>query len=258
MNERTTSLHGTGTNQPTLTRVVLPVDHSEESLRARCLAERLSSSLAVPLVVVSVVNNVRTDALERIAWLEPLLGKPPDNTERRIVQSSTPAKAIAEESAGGLVCMATSATIFDTDGLRGSTAEFVVAASRSPVVLVGPLCDATSEFERIVVGIDPAHPQSSLLHWAVRLGYQLRVPLDFVHVGSDPTVALPPAVRRVEPGPGQSVAHCLDEQAEGAIVAIGCRGRVGLARLTEGSVGAALLARSERPVLILGQQVPQN
>lgn len=239
-----------------LRQVVLPVDGSPESVRALPLAARFGSLFEIPVVVVSVVEDLRREGAERIGELEKLLADLPDHIERKIVQAGAPARAIAEESADALVCMATSARLFDDEGIRGSVAEFVTASARGPVVVLGPEGETEPTIDRVVVGIDPSHDQRALTAWATRIAYHAGWPVDYVHVdpGGASPVALGPKVRRIEAVGPRSVASLLDDEAEGALLAIGSHGRTGFDRLLDGSVGGKLFTLTAQPVMVLGPQ----
>jgi nucleotide-binding universal stress UspA family protein len=135
----------------------------------------------------------------------------------------------------------------------------LIAAATSPVVVLGPHCPDLTPIDRIVVAVDPDHDQKGLLYWSTRLGYDMGVPVELVHVavaGTDPAVPDDDSrVRLLTTTPGQSVADRLLAEADGALLAMGSHGRTGFRRLIQGSVGAALIPRSRVPVLILGPNV---
>lgn len=234
-----------------LRHVVVPVDATDESSRAVALARRLAAGLEIPVTVVSVIDDFRLDATTRVETLQRTLADVPGEVERKLVQARSPAHAIAEESHDGVVVMATSATTFDEEGVRGSVAEFVITAATSPVILLGPHCPEDVRVQRIVVGVDPSHDQTGLSSWATRLGYQLGIPVEFVHVDTD-GADLGSKVRRLRLDGAESVAHRLRAETTDGLLALGSHGHVGLARLTKGSVGAAVIADATHPVMILG------
>ena len=235
--------------------VVVPVDGSDESVRAVPLGSRLASVLGSELVVVSVISDFRSEAPALVERLRVLLDDLPAAVERRIVQSRTVAATLAEESSGGLVCIATTAEPFDDDGFRHTVTDGLIAAATSPVVVLGPRCPAEAAIARIVVAVDPAHDQDGLLYWSTRLGYELKVPVDLVHVATTDAVDAGPNVRVLGADGAGSVADRLVAETEGALLAMGSHGRTGFRRLIQGSVGAAVIARATAPVLVLGPNV---
>lgn len=245
-------------DHPALRHVVVPIDGSPASARALPLASHLGRVLDVPLSIVSVITDFRSEAGERVAELEDVLDTLPAFVDCRIVQSPATSHVIAEESEDGIVCMATTGRLFDDDGIHGSTVEFVTAAATCPIVVVGPRCAEDPAIDRVVVAVDPSHDQHGLVSWAMRLAYHLGVPVDYVHVdvGDDPSLG--PRVRHVGLEPGESVAGALGREADGALLAMGSHGRTGFARLIEGSVAAALLPVVTQPVMILGPRIATN
>ena len=231
--------------------VVVPVDGSDESVRAVPLGSRLADALGSELVVLSVISDFRSEAPGLVEHLRRQLDDLPAAVERRIVQSRTVATTLAEESAGGLVCIATTGEPFDDEGFRHTVTDQLIASATSPVVVLGPRCPDDAPIDRIVVAVDPAHQQAGLLYWSTRLGYDLGVPVESVHVAADGKEA-GPNVRVLTPEPGQSVADCLIAAADGALLAMGSHGRTGFRRLIEGSVGAAVIPHAPLPVLLLG------
>ena len=249
--------------RPGVRAVVVPVDGSDESTRAIPLASMLAAVLDSELVVVSVVSDFRNEAAALVDRLHDQLQELPATVERRIVQSATVVRTLAEESAGGLVCIATTAEPFDDEGFRHSVTDSLIAAATSPVIVLGPKCDDTVSIDRVVVAVDPSHDQEGLAYWSTRLGYDMKVPVDFVHVTDSETDtgevrAEDSKVRTLVPGSGQSVAECLIETADGALLAMGSHGRTGFRRLIQGSVGAAVIPHSGVPVLILGPNVERH
>jgi nucleotide-binding universal stress UspA family protein len=176
----------------------------------------------------------------------------PASVERRVVQSRLVAGTIAEESVGAIICLATTAEPFDRDGFRHSITEQLVAASASPVIVVGPKCRVDTPLTKVIVAIDPDHNQTGLAYWATHVGYALGIPVEFLHIADEPPRDLRSNVRHGQPAEGQSVAECLNEHASGALLAMGSHGRTGFRRLVQGSVGAAVISTSTEPVMILG------
>ncbi|MEZ5243675.1 MAG: universal stress protein [Acidimicrobiales bacterium] len=242
--------------------VVVPVDGTAESTRAVPLASKLAGVLGCELVVVSVISDFRSEAPALVERLDDQLRDLSADVERRIVQSRTVATTLADESTGGLVCIATTAEPFDDEGFRHTITDSLIAAATSPVVVLGPKCPNLAPIDRIVVAVDPDHDQEGLLYWSTRLGYDMNVPVDLVHVAD--TDAEPRGesddskVRVLTTAPGQSVADRLLEEADGALLAMGSHGRTGFRRLIQGSVGAAVIPRSHVPVLILGPNVERH
>jgi len=247
--------------RPGVRAVVVPVDGSDESTRALPLASKLAAVLDSELVVVSVVSDFRNEAPALVDRLRDQLQELPATVERRIVQSATVVRTLADESAGGLVCVATTAEPFDDEGFRHSVTDSLIAAATSPVIVLGPKCDDMVSIDRVVVAVDPSHDQEGLAYWSTRLGYDMKVPVDFVHVADSDTgevSAKDSKVRTLVPSSGQSVAECLIEAADGALLAMGSHGRTGFRRLVQGSVGAAVIPHSGVPVLILGPNVERH
>lgn len=240
---------------PSPRTVVVPVDGSDDSVRAIPLASRLAAALGSELVVVSVVADFRSEAPALVDRLRDQLADLPASIERRIVQSRAVARTIAEESEGGIVCIATTAQPFDADGFRHTISDGVIAAATSPVVVLGPRCEDDAAIARIVVAIDPNHEQDGLAYWSTRLGYQLKVPVDFVHVADEPLPELGEKIRVVSTEGAGTVSDRLIDEADGALLAMGSHGRVGFRRLIQGSVGATVIPRATMPVLILGPNV---
>ena len=234
--------------------VVVPIDGTDDSFRAIPLASRLADALGRELVVVSVVGDFRSEAPPLVDRLRDRLRDLPTTIERRIVQSRTIASTIAEESRDGIVCMATSAEVFENDGFRYTVTDRVIAAATAPVIVIGPRCPQDATISRVVVAIDPQHEQSGLLHWSARLGYELDVPVEFVHVAIGDSPPLGEKIRELQPAAGQSVADRLLEESVDALLAMGSHGRTGFRRLIQGSVGAAVIPHSSAPVMVLGPE----
>ena len=243
---------------PSPRTVVVPVDGSDDSVRAIPLASRLAAALGSELVIVSVVSDFRSEAPALVDRLAEQLADLPQGIERRIVQSRTVATTIAEESAGGILCIATTAQPFDAEGFRHTISDAVIAAATSPVIVLGPKCAVDAAIARIVVAIDPSHEQDGIAYWSTRLGYQLDVPVDFVHVADEPHPELGEKTRSLTTKDGQAVADRLLEEADGALLAMGSHGRTGFRRLIQGSVGAAVIPHATAPVLILGPNVERG
>jgi len=235
-----------------LRAVVVPIDGTDDSARAVGLATRLAATLDIELVPVSVIESFRHDASTRVERLRELLADVPSSVERRIVQARFPARAIAEESIDGIVCLATTSQPFDDDGFHHSVVDQLVASATSPVIVLGPKCKPDPELSRVVVAIDPEHDQKGLVYWATQLGYHLSIPVEHVHVAETAPAGLGSKVRHDPLPPGQSVADRLIELAEGALLVMGSHGRTGFSRLVQGSVGAAVLPTATQPVMILG------
>ncbi len=237
---------------PSPDRVVVPVDGTRSSARSLSLAGRLAEWLESELVVVSVIEDFRSEAPARMAWLDDVLSGLPASVERRIVQARSVAATIAEESTDGLVCIATTAEPFDAEGIRHTVTDGLVAAATAPVIVVGPECPAEAGIDRVVVAIDPDHEQDGLVTWATWIGYHLRVPVEFVHVAHAAPPDLGPKVRSLGLADGETVADRLVAEAHGGLLAMGSHGRTGFHRLIAGSVGAAVIPHATTPVLILG------
>lgn len=234
--------------------VVVPIDGSDDSFRAIPLAARLADALGCELVVVSVITDFRSEARPLVDRLRDRLHDLPAAIERRIVQSRTIASTIAEEASDGIVCMATSAQLFEDDGFRYTVTDRVIAAATSPVIVLGPQCPQDATISRVVVAIDPEHEQTGLARWSTRLGYELDVPVEFVHVATGDTAPLGEKVRELQTAAGQSVADRLLEESADALLAMGSHGRTGFRRLIQGSVGAAVIPRASAPVMALGPE----
>ena len=243
---------------PNTRAVVVPVDGTDASTRAIPLASIIAGVLDCELVVVSVVSDFRTEAPARVEHMRTHLAAVPDTVDRRIVQARSVTRALAEESEGGLVCLATTAEPFDDEGFRHTVSDGLIAAAASPVVVLGPACPDDPRIARVVVAVDPDHEQDCLRRWATRLAHQLSVPVDIVHVATGEPVTpshLGPGVRVLAMDDHASVADRLLAEADGALLAMGSHGRTGFRRLIQGSVGAAVIERSAAPVLVVGPNV---
>jgi nucleotide-binding universal stress UspA family protein len=246
------------TQAPAPRTIVVPVDGTDDSVRAIPFAARLADALDSELVVVSVIADFRSEAPALVERLREQLADLTPRVKRRIVQSRTVASTIAEESAGGIVCIATTAQPFDDEGFRHTITDGVVAAATSPVIVLGPECANDVTIERIVVAIDPTHDQKGLAYWSTWLGYQLEVPVEFVHVGTGEAQELGEKVGELHLEEGQTVPERLLEEAAGALLAMGSHGRTGFRRLVQGSVGARVIPHATAPVLILGPEAARE
>ncbi len=153
--------------------VVVPVDGTHDATRAVPFAAALATALGCELVTVAVISDFRSEAPTLVERLREQLADLPATVERRVVQSRVIAPTIAEESEGGIVCIATTAELFDAEGFRHTITDSVIAAASSPVIVLGPNCNRSPELTRIVVAIDPSHDQDALVHWSKWLADEL-------------------------------------------------------------------------------------
>lgn len=269
--------------QPTeqrITRVLVPLELTDEAERAVVPARRLAQRLDCPVTLFGWHWDLGEVAAARI-HLERLLVDMAVTGDVRVVCTGarSPAPAIVSAAAdrpGTLVCMATHARGGVAHTVLGSVAEAVLRATGSPVLLVGPsIDDGAPAGGPVLACLDGSDAAESILPVAEALARQLGTGVELVTVAD------------VSPGPegrvdgdalessylsrvaadhdvvtswevlhGARPEQAIAAHARGraAVVVAGTHGRTGLARLLAGSVAIGIVHRSPSPVLVVPVQ----
>lgn len=148
----------------------------------------------------------------------------------------------------------------------GSVAEAVVQQSPKPV-LVAP--EQHAPLERVLAAYDGSEPAQRALHWAADLTTTLQLPLDVVHVSSDPVsgeVVLGEAQVYLKPYSGipqvetflrdpdkasiaEQVLSAATERGAGLVV-MGAHGHSRLYKMLLGSETSEVLRQTDKPLLM--------
>lgn len=260
------------------TELVVPLDGEEASLRAVPIARSLAERLGLGVRLFSAGGDT-----EREKWLNAVAGRHLEGVEAVIDVSDAgePAGAIVDIARqNGLVCMATAGSLRPHGGHVGSVAEHVVREIGRPVVLAGPeiSLDPHKRAERVIVPVDGSKLSESAVGVAGDLARLLGVPVWVVTVitprieaaaeselGAMSTVGESGYVSRLARKLGTKfgvqaefeVLHLPDEAraivdftGDNGTVVMSTHGRSGLSRLFGGSVATAVVAHSQRAVIV--------
>lgn len=253
--------------------LIVPVDGSAAGERALQSAQRLAAHLAPCDLVVMTASTADDD--ERREYLHALVGQATETRRRAEFVEGEPADAIAE-MAGSLpdavVCMATHGRGRVTAPLLGSVATEVLQRVTTPVLLVGPHCQADWwHFPAKLVVCWGGEGSNAILPWAREWAHDLHLelwlesvfhPLD-TRVAAEPRGEFQPALAVLQMPPDD--VHLLvlrDDLPSGAIVrsaqelpatllAMTTHARSGFGRAVLGSVAMEVVHHSPCPVLVV-------
>jgi nucleotide-binding universal stress UspA family protein len=121
--------------------LLVPLDGTEESLRALPAAARLAQELGAAVSVL-MVTEPQIDALVDELWLEAHLASSGVDVRRTVLAPAadvtTTILEVADEAPGTVVCMSSHGWHALRTALRGSVSAEVVRRSTRPVIVVGP------------------------------------------------------------------------------------------------------------------------
>lgn len=265
--------------------VLVPLDGSPQAERALRIAIPLCNYLGSTLRVASYVDS---------QFLEQTMNEVSEAVSRAGADASlqtdilvrTPSLTVVdaisgllEETPGTLLCMATHGR-GRSELFTGSVASQILHRTSSPVILVGPHCDA-DDFTvdgTIVVAVDGSSTSESVVPVATAWAIVTHSPVEVVSVikpEADRIVAashgdllessyVHGVARTIESSIGRSVdfetlhdtnaAHAIVSHIEAervSMVAMATHGATGLARLTAGSVTAEVIRKAPVPVLVI-------
>lgn len=258
-------------------RIVCGVDESAAAARAARLAARLAVRTAARLVLVHVAPPPRLGGRSLVGAYERaerqvafdtggymhLVLAPIDVEDvevERVVEFGEPAEVLREVArarGAWLLVVGGQGAAAITDALFGSTIGALVERAPCPVVVV-PSAAAEAAFEGpVVCGVDGSPEAGRAAAEAARLASRLDADLVLCTVGGDDEEPpLPSAggvevelVRRSGPPADELIALARDRDA--AAIAVGSRGRGAVAAAMLGSVSRTLVARADRPVLVV-------
>ncbi|MBE1579615.1 MULTISPECIES: universal stress protein [Pseudonocardiaceae] len=258
-----------------VSRVLVPLDGSDEAQRALLPALRVAQTLDCPIELVTVydpVNGRWARDLDDIAEQLPY-----DQVEVAVVGAGWPGEVIADmagEEPGTLVCMSAQHRDEVDRLVLGSVSAHLLRTSRAPTLVVGPgyeLSRLPRRYERLVVCLDGSGRAETALAVATTWACLFATEVELVHVAFPRETpgnleALGAGLSRAADAladdgvqasatlltgdnPAASIAELL--QSRPATLAItATHGSTGLTRLLLGSVTTELLTRSPTPVLV--------
>ena len=121
--------------------LLVPLDGTEESLRALPAAARLAQEIDADVSVL-MVTEPRIDAVIDELWLEAHLATCGVDVRHKVLAPAADVTAtileVAADSPGTVVCMSSHGWRGLRTALRGSVSAEVVRRSTRPVIVVGP------------------------------------------------------------------------------------------------------------------------
>ncbi len=266
------------TETPNVSELIVPLDGRDASVRAVPVAGRIAARLGLGVRLFAAANGNGSDMEE---WLQSVADSHLSGKEvtTEVVAGGEPVTAIVNAAGeGGMVCMATAASLLPHQGHIGSVAEGVTREMKRPVILVGPEMEVSpgANTTRLVVPVDGSPLSEAILPVAADLAVALDVPAWVVtvvspsiesssHMGVDAVTIGVGYLRRLA---GQirdshnidaeyEVLH-RDDPAEAIVdftgddgtVVMTTHGRSGLSRLFGGSVATGVVADSKRAVIV--------
>jgi nucleotide-binding universal stress UspA family protein len=272
--------------------IVVPLDLGEESMRVARPVSWLQQRTGARVVVVSAVEGSRTvrDAEAQLSTMVPPALLPACTF---VVEHDRHPASLVLETANcverSIICMATRARPRAAEVLFGSVAAGVVQGAERPLLLVGPHCDdAEHEWASIVACTDGSTASGATMEVATEWAATFGMSLWFVNVHVPVTLAaeltgggglsrtertrdltdddldrLARAHARAGVDPkwealyGHDAAPILVRYAAarpGSLLALGARGRRGLARRALGNVVQRVVHESRTPVLVVAHR----
>ncbi len=262
-----------------MTRLLVPLDGRDPSVRAVPVAGRIAERLGLSIHLLSITDD---DVSGRQAWLESVRAHARDaQVTAEVVEGSDPEVAVlAAATEDTLVCMATAASLLPHDGRFGSLTERVARDLARPMFVVGPkmLAHPGSPTRKVVVPVDGSNLSEAALPVATDLARRLDVPMGVVsvvtpgnersaqaHLGGNVEVMEANYVRRLARDAATEfgvqaefeVLHTedtaeaiVDFAGDDGTIVMTTHGRSGISRLFGGSVTTAVVAQSPRAVVI--------
>jgi nucleotide-binding universal stress UspA family protein len=264
-------------NSPSTPSVIVPLDGSELAERALGPAVQLADRMDSSLVLVSASPDP-----ERVKEVEEYLDDQVRRLERKarplLVLDRTAPDAILVAADGALVCMTTHGRGAVMQAALGSVAGEVVRRAPGPVVLVGPHCErswALRDTPEVIAGFDCSNGAQAGVRAAGDLALALGGHVQIIEVLPRPDVvgkswftkgdidALERAVAELratgvpanyEIVDGFDAASSLLDVAtrfDASLLALGTRGRQGIARVVLGSVTTRVVRSASVPVMVV-------
>jgi len=268
----------TETPSTAASELIVPLDGRDASVRAVPVAGRVAARLGLGVRLFAASDD---DGSEMKAWMEEVATTHLSGSEVSIEVDGgdDPVAAIVMAAGeGGMVCMATAASLLPHQGHIGSVAEGVTREMQRPVILVGPEMVASpgENTTRLIVPVDGSPLSEAILPVAGDLAEALDVPAWLVtvvspsidsssHMGVDAITigvgylrGLARQLRSSHDIDAEYEVLHRDNPAEAIVdftgsdgtVVMTTHGRSGLSRLFGGSVATAVVARSQRAVIV--------
>jgi nucleotide-binding universal stress UspA family protein len=256
----------------TFTRVVVPVDFSEQSLAAVAVGQDLAMRGAASLQLLTIsASNMVADSEAALAALSKSTGQ---STSWRVIPSDSDPEItlvleILEAGDNSLWCLGSHGRTAFGELLFGSISADVVREVETRVVMVGPRACARPAAQVMLVAIDGTHLSAAILQSAVEVADTLKMSLRLVQVGqsgtpidSDESSYIRNFVEQLDAPhnrdfdvlhgePASAIAEYVKETPDVGMVAMATRGIPAGARLTMGSTALSVLRHAEVPVLML-------
>jgi nucleotide-binding universal stress UspA family protein len=258
--------------------LLVPLDGTDDGMRALPVASRLASALDADVVLVAAELPGSPEPSAE-TWLPNVAGQVgPRGARVEIVSSLEVADALAAVAAAELdpvVCMATHARAQIGRAWFGSVAEAVLRDLADPIVLVGPRFDARwRPGGPIVVALDGSSAALAALGSAIELDRTLRAGIALVHVAHPldtdlvPDVVLEAAAKQFPEEDFQaSVLRSRDPEWEivdharrldASLIVCSTHGRTRMSRVLMGSVAMGITRRAPCPVLVQRPAAPRG
>ena len=256
----------------TFTRVVVPVDFSEQSLAAVPVGQDLAIRGAAPLQLLTIsASNMVADSEAAIAALSKSTGQ---STSWRVIPSDSDPEItlvleILETGDNALWCLGSHGRTAFGELMFGSISADVVREVETRVVMVGPRACARPAAQVMLVPIGDTEVSAAILRSAVEVADTLNMSLRLVQVGhsampndSDETSYIRHFAEQLDPPhnrdfdvlhgePAAAIADYVKETPDVAMIAMATRGIPAGARLTMGSTALSVLRHAAVPVLML-------
>ena len=257
--------------------IIVPLDGTESAKRALEPARALARQSSGEVVLVMARAGGVVEPQRYLRAVADVAG-----IERVIAFEDRPAAAavatLAETEPDAIVCMTTHARGGVGRAALGSVAEEIVRRTEVPLVLVGPVVQATgSDFQELIVCLDGSPTAAAILPVATALASDLDLAVWLVGV-VDPQLSVDVAAAtggdtlesaRLQhfghelrsaglnvnwetlhgDDPASSIAD-FAETRPSPLLAMTTHGRTGLARVAAGSVAMGVVRRARCPVLI--------
>lgn len=266
-----------------MSKLLVPLDGSESSIRAVPVAARLAGRFGFRVQLFQLAND-ESGADRAQKNLDDVAARYLDGVgaECAVETGDDPVAAIVAAAGNDSIpCMGTAASVRFHQGHFGSVAEGVVRQLARPMFLVGPEMEPSpgSPTQKIVVPVDDSALSETALPVGVALAGAFDVPLWIVSVasprheaksigrGSELVVGhsryvhnLAAKIKRNHPDLDVEYEALHDEDPAEAIVrfvgddgtaVMATHGRSGLSRLVAGSVATGVVAHSKRAVVVL-------
>ncbi|MEI7618274.1 MAG: universal stress protein [Actinomycetota bacterium] len=256
----------------TFTRVVVPVDFSEQSLAAVAIGQDLAIRGAASLQLLTIAaSNMVADSQAALAALSTSTGQ---STSWRVIPSDadpeiTLVLEILEAGDDTLWCLGSHGRTAFGELIFGSVSADVVREVETRVVMVGPRASARSAARVMLVPIEDTDASAEILRSAVEVADTLEMTLRLVEVGhsgaandSDETSFIRQYAERLDPPHNRdfdvlhgeaaaAITAYVEESADVGMIAMATRGIPAGARLTMGSTALNVLRHAAVPVLML-------